>query len=345
MLGGGPGERLVVAGPQLVGHEGVRAAREVHREGGELAVVPPPEAVGGQRGHHAGVQAARQQAAQRHVGHRLPVHGVGEQVPDGPGRGRQVVGVLPGLKRPVGGGAYPAPADPHVRARPYLGEPPVDAVPRRRGPDLAEQLRQPLGVNLRAELRVREDGLGLGPEQHPVRLRRVVEGLDAQPVPGEQQFLPPPVPDTEREHAVQPAHAVRAPLQVAVQQHLGVRAGTEVVPARRELAAQLEVVVDLPAERQHDVVLTRRPHRLLAARQVDDRQPPVPDRRVRADPHLPGVRPAADHRRRHRRDRGPLPPQVMPEVNPPGDAAHVSSSFSRKAVVRDEGRSTLLSID
>ena len=115
----------------------------------------------------------------------------------------------------------PAPDD-RDRPRPQLNQPPVDAVPRRLRADLAEQFREPFCVDLGAELGVREDGLRLGSEQHAVRPHRVVQRLDAEPVAGQQQLLPPPVPEPEREHAVQVIHAVAAPLQVAAQQHLGV---------------------------------------------------------------------------------------------------------------------------
>jgi hypothetical protein len=173
---------------------------------------------------------------------------------------------------------------------------------------------------------VRQDRLRLGTEEHAVRQRCVVQRLHTEPVSGQQKFLAPLVPDAEREHAVQPGHAVRTPLQVGVQHHLGVRARPELVPEGRQLAAELGEVVDLAAEGQHDLVLVRaaegRPHRLLAAFQVDDRQPSVPDGRVDGAPYPARVRSPVHHRRGHRLDHGPPRPQVTPEVHPSSDPAH-----------------------
>nr|WP_246115523.1 hypothetical protein [Trebonia kvetii] len=63
VLGGSMRERLVMAGPELVRRERLRAADEVHREGGQLGPVAAHETVGSQRGDDAGVEAAGQQAA------------------------------------------------------------------------------------------------------------------------------------------------------------------------------------------------------------------------------------------------------------------------------------------
>ena len=84
----------------------------------------------------------------------------------------------------------------------------------------------------------------------------------AEAIAREKQRSLANVPDGEREHAVQPPYAVRAPFQVTVEQHFRVRAGPELVPARRELVTELGEVVDLPAEGQHDVVVARRAHGL-----------------------------------------------------------------------------------
>ena len=101
VLGGGTRERLVVAGTELVRRERVGAASEVDRERGQLGPVAPQQAVGRQRGDDARVEAAGQQAAQRHVGDGLAVHDVGQELADLLGRGREVVGVLARLQRPV----------------------------------------------------------------------------------------------------------------------------------------------------------------------------------------------------------------------------------------------------
>jgi hypothetical protein len=76
---------------------------------------------------------------------------------------------------------------------------------------------------------------------------------------------------------------------------LAVRAGREAVPARFEPGAQLAVVVDLPVDdRGHGPVLGRQ--RLVAARDVDDRQPGVDEQRRAELPHAVAVRTAMPER-------------------------------------------------
>ncbi len=59
------------------------------------------------------------------------------------------------------------------------------------------------------------------------------------------------IPDRKGEHAVDVPRQVRAPLAVAVEQHLGVAVvGAEAVAAAFEFFAQLAVVVDLAVENQ-----------------------------------------------------------------------------------------------
>ena len=125
-----------------------------------------------------------------------------------------------------------------------------------------------------------QDRLDLAGEQQRLALTaRVrdhgdVERLDAEVVAGQGQPLLVTVPDGEAEHAVEPVERVGAPLREGLQHDLGVRVGREGATERLELAAQVEVVVDLA------VVGDRVPavggvHRLLAVGDVDDRQPPV----------------------------------------------------------------------
>ena len=64
-----------------------------------------------------------------------------------------------------------------------------------------------------------------------------------------------------------------APFLVAVNDHFGVRARPEVVPALLELGPQLLEVVDFAVEDDPDR-LVGIGHRLVAAGEIDDRQPP-----------------------------------------------------------------------
>src|SRR4051812_39918678 len=55
-------------------------------------------------------------------------------------------------------------------------------------------------------------------------------------------------------------------------EHLGVRSGREDVPARSQTVAQLDEVVDLAVHHDRDLAVLGE-DRLVAARDVDDRQP------------------------------------------------------------------------
>src|SRR5262249_27899474 len=107
-------------------------------------------------------------------------------------------------------------------------------------------------------------------DQPAVRVM-VVEGLLAGAVAGEEQLLTATIEDREGEHPVQAVEARRAPLLVRVDDHLGVRAGAEVVAAVLELVAELDVVVDL-AVRDHRERLILGEDGLAAALEIDDRQ-------------------------------------------------------------------------
>src|SRR5207244_2110379 len=125
------------------------------------------------------------------------------------------------------------------------------------------------------------------------------------------------VPDREREHSAQALRERVTPLLVRVDEHLRVAVGAEAVARTLELAAQVDVVVDLAVlDDVARAVLVR--DRLVAVREVDDREPSrsEPDRAVE---ELTGaVRAAMDERGAHRREPvGPgvpgmtLPPQVV----------------------------------
>jgi hypothetical protein len=124
-----------------------------------------------------------------------------------------------------------------------------------------------------------------------------------------------------------------APLQVGVQHDLGVAAGAELVAAAGELGPQLAEVVGLAAVGERDqvaAVLGVR-HRLPAALEVDDGQPPVaePGRPVEVEALVVGA--AAGHGGGHvaQGRRGLLVAgQLAPVVDPAGDATHGWTSRS-----------------
>jgi hypothetical protein len=122
---------------------------------------------------------------------------------------------------------------------------------------------------------------------------RVVEGLDAEAVPGGEERVVGAVPQSEGELAAQAAQAGRAEVFVEVQGDLAVGAGAEAVAPGFEFALRaLEVVEFAVDDDPQPLVLAG--DRLIAGRQVDDAEPGVaqPDPAVFAEPGPLSVRPA-----------------------------------------------------
>jgi hypothetical protein len=126
-------------------------------------------------------------------------------------------------------------------------------------------------------LRQVEQALLLAADGRPAGPRRHEQWLDAERVTRAEQFLLDGVPQCESEHAAQPGQRSGAPVVVGGDDGLTVTVGGEHgVVVGRQLIAQFEVVVDLAVEHQHVAVrrFGRAPaQRLMAVRDVDDRQP------------------------------------------------------------------------
>ncbi len=175
-----------------------------------------------------------------------------------------------------------------------------------------------LEVRGRPHSRVREQRLDLRREQQPLGGRVEIQRLHPEVVPREQHLAVPPVVEHEGEHAVEPGDALGTVLLVQPEDDLRIRRRLEGVPARAEFVPQFDVVVDLAVEDDHR---TLGGHRLVAAREVDDREPLVGEchRPLR---ELPGVvRPAVADDRGHAEHR--IAPGCLPvESNLSGYAAH-----------------------
>ena len=114
-----------------------------------------------------------------------------------------------------------------------------------------------------------------GKEERPFP-ERVVEGLDSQPIPGEQERSRPRVEKREGKHSHQAIDDAASPRPVAFEQDLGVGPRTKHVTSVLELAAEFTVVVDL-AVVAHRQFAARIGHRLVAGfAEVEDRQPRMP---------------------------------------------------------------------
>ena len=153
-------------------------------------------------------------------------------------------------------------------------------------------------VDLAREVGQRPQRLQLGGEREvgPVA---VVERLDPEAVAREHEPAPLRVPHRDREHAPQPLGEARPVLLVEVDEHLGVGVRrAEAVAGRLELRPQLGVVVDLAVLDDDDPpVLVG--DRLVAALEVDDRQPPRRQPGLAEHDLARAVRPAVAQRFAH----------------------------------------------
>src|SRR5690606_29398702 len=103
----------------------------------------------------------------------------------------------------------------------------------------------------------------------------IVERLDAEPVPRQEQRFGTTVPQRECEHSVETIEAALAPLLPGMHDYLGIASGAEYVTLSYEFLGKLPEIVDLTVVRYDDGFIFVI-ERLLAALEVDDRQAPVP---------------------------------------------------------------------
>ena len=129
-------------------------------------------------------------------------------------------------------------------------------------------------VELAPSGRMAEQSLALGREADVTVVLGEEERTDPEAVPREQRLTGLAVPDRDREVAVQAAEEVEPPLGVRLRDHLGVGRRREATAELLELGAKLDVVVDL-AVLHHPVAAALVAQRLVAALEVDDREPVV----------------------------------------------------------------------
>ena len=139
----------------------------------------------------------------------------------------------------------------------------------------------------------REQRLDLGGQVQRAAVVRVVEGLDAEAIPGGEERVVGAVPEREGELAAQVAQAGRAEVLVEVQGDLAVGAGAEAVAPAFEVALDALEVVELAVDDDlQRLVLAG--DRLIAGRQVDDAEPGMaqPDPTIVGEPRPLSVRSA-----------------------------------------------------
>ena len=219
--------------------------------------------------HVAGIHAAGQEAAHLHVADLVGFHGLGELV------GNQGFPFFQGL------GVVDAVPDVVVLPNGHLALAIGEALAAQEFVDVFEQgllggdvlvahvVGEPVGVDLPFKGRVFQEGFDLGAVEEVAVLFVVVEGLDAEDVPGAEKGLGGLVPDDEGEHAPELLEKLLAVLLVAVEEDFGVGVGLENVAFFQQVLPQVPVVVNFAVEGQDfGAVLIQ--DGLAAAVQVDD---------------------------------------------------------------------------
>ena len=229
----------------------------------------------GQGGDDAGVDAAGQEGAHLHVADLVGLDGLGDNLPDlgrpplqGHGLGVEGEAVVGGEL------GVPVPVEEIVAGEQAVH--PLEKGLVEGGILEGEVELQSVGVELLLEARVGQEALALRAEEKQFPHLGVVEGLDAEGIPGAEQLLFLPVPDDEGKHTPQLLQHPRPPLHVAVEHHLGVAVGAEAVALGNQLLPQLPEVVGL-AVVGDDVSPVGAEDGLLPLLQVEDGQAAVGD--------------------------------------------------------------------
>jgi hypothetical protein len=153
-------------------------------------------------------------------------------------------------------------------------------------------------VEGRRDSRVLEQRLDLRGEDDALPVVDVVERLDPEPVTGEHQPTPPPIPEGERKHPPQRVQERGPAVLVEMRDHLRVAVGRQAVPAAAQVRREILRVVDLTVVHDDDVAGLVR-HGLRAALDVDDAQAAHPEPHRTFDEEAVIVRAPVPDRRRH----------------------------------------------
>src|SRR5260370_36798249 len=135
-----------------------------------------------------------------------------------------------------------------MRAAGQLSRTAVNRV-RRRQVSVGEEFLQGSLIERSIEPRMLRQRRELGAEEEQARVRGIIERLLAEPVTGREQALPRPVPQDEREHAVQSDRQAVAPFFITMDEDLGVgMVAPEAVPAPLQLRSELGLVLNISVE-------------------------------------------------------------------------------------------------
>ena len=283
-----------------------------------------------QCGHDGGIDTARKEHADGHVGDHAQLEGVRHQ-------GLQFVGHDLFTRLLIGAETVkhvPVPLQRWLTGARQLqdvswrklGNVLVDASGL---DDVAEpeEIRQRGAVDARLPVRVGTQRLQFGAEPQGSAVPAVVQRLDPQPVSDQRQLAMFRVPQGDRKHAEKALHGLEdAPLLKGRKDDLGVTRTAKHIPSRQQLAANIREVVDLAIE-DHGKASVGRQHGLMPMlAQVQDGQPGVPQPDLRPPhPRTVVIRTAIAQRRYRPAKIGLADLGRVCRVEVSRDAAHLSS--------------------
>ena len=152
--------RPVPGGLEGVGLEAVVVVGKVKGKGVE-GVALCCQLPAGKGGDHAGINAAGQKAAHRHIRHQLALHCIPQQPGDLFHRLGVGIGVGPGLQGPVGIFPHPSPGTGHDTARLHLPQAAEHPAAGGAGRAQAENFPEAVQICPGLNLRVGKQGFGL----------------------------------------------------------------------------------------------------------------------------------------------------------------------------------------
>ena len=252
---------------------------EADREGAQVVLAGL-----GQQGHdQAGIHAAREQHADRHVGHHPAAHRGAQRVfdhplalVDGQGGQRRVRLHLQAPEAPALAAALGVPGGHGGRRQ--LAHAGQQGERRRDHRVPAHVVVQCRGVDRRVDVAAGEQRRQRGREAQAPLVFRQVERLDPEAVARQREPPAVALEDREGEHAVETVDAVAPPGVKALEHHFRVAIGEEAVVEGFQLAPQFTVVVDAAVEDDGEPQ-ARVGHRLLGGlREIDDAQPAMGQR-------------------------------------------------------------------
>ena len=168
----------------------------------------------------------------------------------------------------------------------------------------------------------------LGGKRKAVRRLGVIERLDAERVAGEDQAAGRRIVQRHRVHAAQMPGEIEPVAAIEMQRQLAIRLGRERDrPRGTQIFAQFDVIVDLAIGDQRRAA--RLVKRLVAGRQIDDREPGLHHADIARAILAVAIGPAMAQRHAHRPQRRRRRRRAVAR-HQPGDAAHSGANRSNK---------------